>query len=126
MKHRKSKSIKVAGLLSLASLFLASCEHEHYRHCVDNNGKVMPDSLCDCRDEHNNYRPGFGGMGYMPFLWYYGSRNFGYGQYVGGGSYAPSPGVSYSAPGIGRGGFGSSAHASGGGEGGHGGGGAGE
>jgi len=118
---RKSKSIKIAGLLGLASLFIASCEHEHYRHCVDNNGKVMPDSLCNCRDENNNYRPGFG-MGYMPFLWYYGSRRYGYGDFVGGGSYMPSAGVSYSSPGIGRGGFGGSARGGGGGEGGHGGG----
>ena len=114
MKKRKSKNIKIAGLIGLAGLFMASCGHENYRHCVDNNGVVMPDSLCNCRDEQNHYRGGYG-MGYMPYIWYYGSRNYGYGERVGGGAYTPSPGVSYSSPGVSRGGFGSSAHGSSGG-----------
>ncbi len=131
MKNRKSKSMKVAGLIGLAALFLASCHDEHYRHCVDNTGKVMPDSLCNCRDENNNYHGGYGaggmgGMGYMPFLWYYGSRNYGYGEQVSGGHYSPSAGVSYSSPGTSRGGFGSSSKGGGEGGGGHSGGGAGE
>ena len=125
MKKRKSKNIKIAGLLGIAALFAASCNSDHYKHCVDNTGKVMPDSLCNCRDDNNNYRPGYG-MSYLPFMWYYGSRNYGYGDYVRGGSYTPSPGVSYSSPGTSRGGFGSSSHSSGGEGGGHSGGGAGE
>jgi hypothetical protein len=114
MKNRKSKNIKLAGFFGIASLFLASCGNsEHYRHCVDKDGKVMPDSLCNCRDENNNYRPGYG-MGMSPFMWYYAGRSFGYGQSVYGGGYSPSPGVSYSSPGVSRGGFGGSSEGSGG------------
>ncbi|MEI6815316.1 MAG: hypothetical protein WCL14_01805 [Bacteroidota bacterium] len=114
MKVRKSKNIKLIGFLAIASLYVASCgRSEHYRHCVDKDGVVMPDSLCNCRDDNNNYRPGYG-YGMSPFMWYYAGRSFGYGQSVYGGGYAPSPGVSYSSPGVSRGGFGSSSSGSGG------------
>ena len=113
MKKRKSKSIKVLGLVGLATLFIASCEEDHYRNCVDANGKVMPDSLCDHRFNGTGYHGG-NGMGLTPFYWYYASRSFMGGSYVSGGSYLAPSGVSYSSSGISRGGFGSIGHGSGG------------
>ncbi len=108
MKNRKSKNIRIAGFVGIASLFIASCSNsEHYRHCVDKEGRVMPDSLCNCRDEYNHYRPGYG-YGMSPYMWYYAGRSFGYGQPVYGGGYAPESGVHYSSS-VSRGGFGSSA-----------------
>jgi hypothetical protein len=102
-----------APLLAAAALaLLTGCRRPQMQRCVDENNNVVDDSFCKDQPKaqnnndlfHHTYRPYYGGWG-----------GYGIGTQVGGGSYVPTPGVSYTT----RGGFGSSfaeggSHASGG------------
>ncbi len=117
------RSAQVAApLLAAAALAMTvGCRRPQMQRCVDENHNVVDDSLCNNQPNQNNnnlfphaYRYYYGGWG-----------GYGLGNPAGGGSYSPTPGVSYTT----RGGFGSffaegSGGHSGGGEGsgGHGGG----
>ena len=115
-----------APLLAAAALsLLTGCRRPQMQRCVDENNNVVDDSFCKGQPDaqqntndpfHHSYRFYYGGWG-----------SYGLGTQVGGGSYVPTPGASYTT----RGGFGSSfaeggGHSSGSGEGGGHGGGAGE
>jgi hypothetical protein len=105
------RSTQVAApLLAAAALsLLTGCRGPQMQRCVDEHNNVVPDSFCKDQPNQQNssilrplYRYYYGGWGsYNP------------GTQVGGGSYTPAPGISYSTT---RGGFGSSFF-SGGGEG---------
>jgi len=112
-----------APLLAAAALsLLTGCRRPQMQRCVDENNNVVDDSFCNNQQQnsndlfHHTYRPYYGGWG-----------GYTIGTPVGGGSYTPTPGISYTT----RGGFGSSfaeggSHSSSSGEGGGHGGSAGE
>ena len=97
------RSVQVtAPLVAAAALaLLTGCRQPDMQRCVDENNNVVSDSFCkDLPNQQHNgtfpiYRYYYGGWGgYAP------------GTQVGGGSYTPSAGHSYST--TRRGGFGSS------------------
>ena len=97
-----------APLLAAAALsLLTGCRRPEMQRCVDENNKVVDDSLCANQPQTQQRPDGHGG--FIPFIplyhYYYGGwGGFGLGSQVGGGSYSPTPGRSYTT----RGGFGSS------------------
>ncbi|MCU1226074.1 MAG: hypothetical protein JWQ42_4167 [Edaphobacter sp.] len=125
---KRSKQV-VAPLLTAAALaMMIGCRKPEMQRCVDENNKVVDDSLCANQpNQQQQQQPRVGG-GFIPFIplyhYYYGGwGGYGLGSVVGGGSYAPAFGRSYATrSGITtRGGFGSSfssggSHSSGAGE----------
>ena len=109
------RSINVsAPLLAAAALSLLTGCRENMKRCVDEQGHVVADNLCQNQPNngvvHGAYSPT-----YYPYRYYYGgSGSYGIGSSVTGGSFTPSPGTSYSTSTT-RGGFGGSADSSGGG-----------
>jgi hypothetical protein len=78
MKTRKSKSIRIAGLLGLAGLFIASCnQQKYYSQSSPGFGRVERDSIPDFRDRYylDLLRDM---MNHLPNFWYYGNNNYGY------------------------------------------------
>lgn len=110
------RSTKVAAplLASAALAILAGCRKPEMQRCVDEQNRVVDDSLCVNQPQAQQQRPD-GHGGFIPFIpiyhYYYGGwGGYGLGSVVGGGSYIPAAGRSY-APRSGvttRGGFGSS------------------
>jgi hypothetical protein len=98
-----------APLLAAAALsLLTGCRRPEMQRCVDENNKVVDDSFCKNQPNQPQQRPD-GHGGFLPLLipyhYYYGGwGGYGLGSQVGGGSYSPTPGRSYTT----RGGFGSS------------------
>jgi hypothetical protein len=77
------------------------------QRCVDEHNNVVDDSLCNNQSSQPQQRPdGNGGfIPLFPYHYYYGGwGGYAIGSQVGGGSYSPTPGASYTT----RGGFGSS------------------
>jgi hypothetical protein len=119
---RRSSQVTAPLLAATALSLLTGCRQ--MQRCVNENNQVIDDSFCkDQPDQTQNST-----MPHPIYRYYYGgSGGYGLGTTVSGGSFSPSPGVSY----VTRGGFGSSfaeggSHASGSGEGGGHGGGSGE
>lgn len=113
---KRSKEITLTILVAIAA---AACKDDmDSKHCVDENGVVQDDSNCTNSPETLDgeapmQSDGDGGLiprhaGGGHFFWYYGGmRTASPGTRISGGSYTPSPGRSYSAPSISKGGFGS-------------------
>jgi hypothetical protein len=117
MRHhpRRSTSVTLTLLSGIATAVLAACRggEAEQRHCVDQQDRVVPDSLCK-----NAARPRSGtgsGIGaaamWYPYRYYYGGAGYaGIGSRMRGGSYAPVQGgrgrSSASRSGTARGGFG--------------------
>jgi hypothetical protein len=125
------RSTQVAApLLAAAALsLLTGCRRPEMQRCVDENNNVVDDSFCKNQPNAQQRPDGHGGfIPFFPYRFYYGGwGGYGLGTQVGGGSFTPTAGRSYTT----RGGFGSSfaeggSHSSGSGEGGGHGGGAGE
>ncbi len=122
---KRSSHVAAPLLASAALAFLTACRKPEMQRCVDEHNTVVDDSLCANQPnaQNNNLAHpgggmGGGGIGYMPYRWYYGGMGgYGRGSIVSGGGYAPIGGHSYSSS-TSRGGFGSSIHSSGGGGGG--------
>ena len=112
----KRSSHVAAPLLATAALAITTgCRKPEMQRCVDENNKVVDDSLCANQPQGQaQQRPdGHGGFFpiFIPYHYYYGGwGGYGLGSVVGGGSYAPAPGSSYTTrSGVTtRGGFGSS------------------
>lgn len=111
---RKSKKITLTILTLIAINLLIGCDevNEEVKHCVDENDVVIDDKLCEGNNGVINpavVNPVTGFSSPRVTRWYYGGTNvFSTGTKVSGGSYAASPGKSYSSPTtISRGGFGS-------------------
>jgi hypothetical protein len=103
------RSIQVAApLLAAAALAMTTGCHREMQRCVDEHNNVVVDSFCQNQSTQPQQRPdGHGGFIFVPqpYRYYYGGYGgFGIGSQVGGGSYTPAPGASYTT----RGGFGSS------------------
>jgi hypothetical protein len=113
------RSTKVAAplLASAALAILAGCRKPEMQRCVDEQNRVVDDSLCanqPAQQQQQQQRTSSGG-GFIPLIpiyhYYYGGwGGYGLGSVVGGGSYAPDAGRSYvTRSGVTtRGGFGSS------------------
>jgi hypothetical protein len=109
---RRSSSLQLTLLLAVAT----ACKQS--RHCVDENDRVVDDSLCV--DEAAHRPTGLPALYYLPhYVWWYGGRAARGGVIYGGsplsgswsrGSATPSTSPS---PAVSRGGFGSSASAHG-------------
>jgi hypothetical protein len=114
---RRSAQVAAPLLAAAALSLLTGCRTPEMQRCVDEHNNVVADSFCKDQPSQQHRTGAF-----IPFYRYYygGWGGYGLGSQVGGGSYTPITGRSYSTT---RGGFGSSF--GGGGEG-HGGGGAGE
>jgi hypothetical protein len=122
---RRSTQVTAPLLAATALSLLTGC-HREMQRCVDEHNNVVDDSFCNNQPNTQQRPDGHGGfIPFYPYRFYYGGwGGYGLGTQVGGGSYTPAPGASYTT----RGGFGSSfaeggSHSSGSGEGaGHGGG----
>ena len=116
---RRSTNVVAPLLASAAVALLTSCKANDPQRCVDEHDHVVEPSFCPnlpplaqqpvARTLSNNggyYNNGV----FMPhyYRYYYGGGGGGIGSFVSGGSYAPTPGHSYSFSGTTRGGFGSS------------------
>lgn len=108
------RSLQVAApLLATTALALTTgCRRPEMQRCVDENNRVVDDSLC--KNLPNQQPPGGGyhGGGFVPvfpYHYYYGGLGgYGLGSIVSGGSTAPIAGHSYANASTSRGGFGSS------------------
>ena len=123
----KRSSHVTAPLLAAAALsLLTGCRRPEMQRCVDEYNNVVDDSFCK---DQPNAQQNSNDLFHHTYRYYYGGwGGYGIGTQVGGGSYSPTAGRSYTT----RGGFGSifaegGSHSSSSGEGsGHGGSGAGE
>ena len=125
---RRSAQVTAPLLAATALSLLTCCRKPEMQRCVDENNKVVDDSLCANQPQQGGQqqRPdGHGGFIplIIPYHYYYGGwGGYGLGSVAGGGSYTPSAGRSYvTRSGVTtRGGFGRSfsggAHGSGAGE----------
>ena len=109
-----------APLLTAAALsLLTGCRRPEMQRCVDEQNRVVDDSLCKNLPNQQQFNNGYHG-GYMPIFpyhYYYGGiGGYGLGSVVSGGSSTPIAGHSYASSTT-RGGFGST-HGGGSGEGG--------
>ena len=108
---RRSSHIAAPLLASTALAMLAGCRRPEMQRCVDENNKVVDDSLCknlpnDAQGNSNGSHGG--GVFFFPYRYYYGGfGGYGLGSTVSGGSLSPMAGHSYSTS-TSRGGFGSS------------------
>jgi hypothetical protein len=80
---------------------MSGCRKPEMQRCVDENNKVVDDSLCanQPQGQTQQQRPD-GHGGFIPFIplyhYYYGGwGGFGLGSVAGGGSYSPDPARSY-------------------------------
>ena len=104
---RRSAQVTAPLLAATALSLLTGCRRPEMQRCVDEHNNVVDDSLCQNQPNQPQQRPD-GNGGYIPFFpyhYYYGGwGGYALGSQVGGGSYSPTPGRSYTS----RGGFGSS------------------
>ena len=114
---KRSTQVTAPLLAATALSILSGCRKPEMQRCVDEQNHVVDDKLCaNLPDQQGiqQQRPdGHGGFLpiFIPYHYYYGGwGGYGLGSAVGGGSYAPAPGRSYTTrSGVtNRGGFGSS------------------
>jgi hypothetical protein len=114
---RRSNQVAAPLLAAAAFSMLSGCQKPQMQRCVDENNKVVDDSLCanlPANQQGVQQRPdGHGGFLpiLIPYRYYYGGwGGYGLGSVAGGGGYAPVSGRSYAnRSGVTtRGGFGSS------------------
>ena len=126
---KRSAKVTAPLLASLALAMTTGCRKPEMQRCVDENNKVVDESLCANQPaQTGGQTQNLGGHGYVPYIplyhYYYGGwGGYGLGSLVGGGSNAPAEGHSYInstgvRTGTVRGGFGrsmsSGSHSSGG------------
>ena len=110
---RRSNHV-AAPLLAAAALALnTGCQKPQMQRCVDEQNRVVDDSLCNNPTATHEMRPdGHGGFfPFFPYRFYYGGLGgYALGSMVNGGSYTPDSSHSYATRSgtITRGGFGSS------------------
>jgi hypothetical protein len=105
---KRSTQVAAPLLAAAALALLTGCRRPQMQRCVDEHNNVVDDSLCQNQPNAQQQQPdGHGGFIFVPspYRFYYGGwGGYGIGTQVGGGSYTPTPGASYTT----RGGFGSS------------------
>ncbi|RZU41458.1 hypothetical protein [Edaphobacter modestus] len=98
---RRSAKVTAPLLASVALSMATGCRKPEMQRCVDENNRVVDDTLCANLPAANNQQyQNLGGPGYIPYhplyhFYYGGWGGYGLGTVVGGGSYAPSGGRSY-------------------------------
>lgn len=113
---RRSAQVLAPLLATTALTLLTACRRAEEQRCVDEQNRVVDPTFCKNlpagqtavgTPANNGGHYGGGGIFY-PHIYrnYYGGSGF-LGGFVSGGSYAPTPGHSYSVGGTTRGGFGS-------------------
>lgn len=116
MAMKRSTQVAVPMVAAAAMALLTGCRGPEMQRCVDEQNNVVPDSFCKDQPDQPAQQGHAHVGGIFPYRYYYGGwGGYGLGTRVGGGSFVPMPGRSYST--TARGGFGSFF----GGEGGHGG-----
>ncbi|HEY0263589.1 MAG TPA: hypothetical protein VGC07_03615 [Granulicella sp.] len=106
---KRSRHVHAPLLASAALTLLTACRQPEMQRCVDENNVVVNDSFCKDDPTQIETPDGHTGFIFMPhvYRYYYGGYGgFGLGTHVGGGSFSPSTGHSYSTGTV-RGGFGS-------------------
>jgi hypothetical protein len=110
---KRSTQVTAPLLAAAALTILSGCRKPEMQRCVDENNKVVDETLCKNAPnlQGNGTRSGGGGygggMGFYPYRYYYGGGGgWGLGSPVYGGSTTPLAGHSYSSSTT-RGGFGS-------------------
>ena len=64
---KKSKAVPATLVCAVAAMTIAGCHREsQLRRCVDNTGKVLPDSYCE---EMHRHRSSFSHYGYPHFVY---------------------------------------------------------
>ena len=126
---RRSNKVAAPLLAAAALSMLTGCRKPEMQRCVDENNKVVDDSLCENQpnaqqqqnQQQQNQQHGGSIVPFLLYHYYYGGYGgFGLGSIVGGGSITPDPSRSYTTrSGVTtRGGFGrsmsSGSHSSGG------------
>ena len=106
---RKTAQIMTPLLAAAAISILSGCRPKEMQRCVDETGKVVPDSYCEGQAPLQQRPDGHGG--FIPFIpiyrpYYGGIGGWGAGDRVSGGSFNASPGVRYASPSASRGFFG--------------------
>ena|ERR1019366_1408303 len=117
---KRSLQVSAPLLAAVALSVSTGCRKPDMQRCVDEQNRVVADSLCQNPNTQQSVRNATGGF-YYPYRYYYGGYGgYGLGTPVTGGGYAPITGHSYSSSTT-RGGFGSSFGGGGDSSGGHGG-----
>ncbi len=104
---KRSAQVTAPLLAAAALALLTGCRRPQMQRCVDEHNNVVDDSFCQNQPNAQQQPDGHGGFIFVPspYRFYYGGwGGYGIGTQVGGGSYTPTPGASYTT----RGGFGSS------------------
>jgi hypothetical protein len=104
---KRSTQVAAPLLAAAALALLTGCRRPQMQRCVDEHNNVVDDSFCANQPNAQQQPDGHGGFIFVPspYRFYYGGwGGYGIGTQVGGGSYTPTPGASYTT----RGGFGSS------------------
>ena len=80
---KRPDRVRRGGLLAaVAAVVLTGCSHDTQRNCVDQNGRVLPESACSGASSG-----GYGGSSYRYPHWVYGGNHWG--KYVSGASASP-------------------------------------
>ena len=109
---RRSPQVAAPLLALAAAAMLQGCRKPEMQRCVDENNKVVDDSLCG-KPQQGMRSDGHGGFVpfIIPYRYYYGGYGgYGLGSVVSGGTTTPTAGRSYAtrSGSTSRGGFGSS------------------
>ena len=103
---KRSAKVTAPLLASVALAMTTGCRKPEMQRCVDENNKVVDDSLCANLPQTNNQTNGqrqyqnMGGSGYVPYIplyhYYYGGwGGYALGTLVGGGGTTPADGHNY-------------------------------
>lgn len=99
---RRSTKVAAPLLAATAITLMSGCRKPEMQRCVDENNKVVDDSLCANLPPGNSnpQYPNMSGGGYVPYVplyhrYYGGWGGYALGTLVGGGSTAPMEGHSY-------------------------------
>jgi hypothetical protein len=97
---KRSAKVTAPLLASVALAMTTGCRKPEMQRCVDENNRVVDDSLCANQPQGQTQQRPDGHGGFIPFIplyhYYYGGwGGYGFGTLVGGGTTTPDPARSY-------------------------------